>query len=152
MAVGHEVAHLRHGARSLDLSIMKPTPATEAQVSALEARFGYALPLDYRHFLTTQGSLREFIGECFLDLMPVDQIVPINEAGEIQERFPGALVIGGDGSRELLTYDFRGERGSLVLLDITAEDWSAAIPQAPSLTAFLEQFPVRGWYFGNDTE
>src|SRR5262245_6981731 len=129
---------------------MNSTAATDAQIIALESRFGYSLPLDYRNFLSTQGSLREFVGECFLDLMPIDQIVPNNEAGDIQERFPGASVIGGDGSRELLTYDFREGRGSLVLLDITAEDWSAAIPQAPNLTAFLEQFPVRGWSFSDD--
>jgi hypothetical protein len=36
----------------------------------------------------------------------------------------------------------------LVLLDITAEDWSAALCQAPSLTALLAQLPERGWLFG----
>jgi hypothetical protein len=35
----------------------------------------------------------------------------------------------------------------LVLLDITAEGWPAALYQAPSLTALLELFPGRGWSF-----
>jgi len=35
----------------------------------------------------------------------------------------------------------------LVLLDITAENWSAAIHQESSLTALLTQLPERGWLF-----
>jgi hypothetical protein len=48
----------------------------------------------------------------------------------------------------MLTYDFRSAEPPLVLLDITAEDWSAALCQAPSLTALLAQLPERGWLFG----
>jgi hypothetical protein len=60
------------------------------------------------------------------------------------------VVIGGDGSREMLVYDFREDPPALVLLDITAEGWPAALYQAPSLTALLEQFPQRGWSFDQD--
>jgi hypothetical protein len=35
----------------------------------------------------------------------------------------------------------------LVLLDVTAENWAAAIYQASSLTALLTQLPERGWLF-----
>lgn len=84
------------------------------------------------------------VNDCLM-VDPVEKIIEINEAGEIQDRFPGAVVIGGDGSRELLTYDFRQEPPVLVLLDITAEDWSDALYQASSLTELLRQFPDRGW-------
>ena len=122
--------------------------ATDAEVKTLENYVGARLPDDYRDFLLTQRSMEKFFGEvAFLQLYPVDQIIPINEAGEIRSRFPGALVIGGDGSREMLTYDFRGDGANLVLLDITAEDWSAASFQATSLTALLKNLPTTGWLF-----
>lgn len=122
--------------------------ANESEVQALETYAGTRLPHDYRDFLLTQGSMLEIFGEvAVLDLFPVDQVIPVNEAGEIRSRFPGALVIGGDGSREMLTYDFRDGGANLVLLDITAEDWTAAFFQAPSLTALLEHLPTRGWLF-----
>jgi hypothetical protein len=122
--------------------------ATDAEVKTLENYVGARLPDDYRDFLLTQRSMEKFFGEvAFLQLYPADQIIPINEAGEIQSRFPGALVIGGDGSREMLTYDFRDGGANLVLLDITAEDWSAAVFQAPSLTALLKSLPTTGWLF-----
>lgn len=64
---------------------------------------------------------------------------------DFQERFPRSVVIGGDGSREMLTYDFRQEPPSLVLLDVSAQDWSSGIQQATSFSALLEQFPETGW-------
>jgi hypothetical protein len=55
--------------------------------------------------------------------------------------------MGSDGSREVLAYDFRKLQSPLVLLDITAQDWSDAVYQASSLTALLAQPPERGWLF-----
>ena len=85
--------------------------------------------------------------DSYLSIHPIESVIGNNEAGGIQQRFPGALVIGGDGSREMLTYDFRQSPPPLLLLDITAPDWSSGIYQASSLTVFLAQFPDRGWLF-----
>jgi SMI1 / KNR4 family (SUKH-1) len=124
--------------------------ASEDKIAEVERHFCVRLPDDYRRFLLTHGSMSQFLppSNSYLSLYPIDEVIPINEAGEIQGRFPGAIVIGGDGSREMLTYDFRHDQAPLVLLDITAEDWSEAIPQASSLTALLAQLPEIGWVFG----
>jgi len=123
--------------------------ASESQIAEIERRFGVRLPDDYRRFLLTRGSMSEFLppANSYLQIGPVDDVIPVNDAGDIQRRFPGALIIGSDGSREMLAYDFRQGHSPLVLLDITAEDWSDAIYQALSLTALLAQLPERGWLF-----
>jgi SMI1 / KNR4 family (SUKH-1) len=123
--------------------------ASEAQITKVERYFGVRFPDDYRRSLAAQGSIDQFVPPAgdYLTIYPIDQIIEINQAGSIPERFPGAVVIGGDGSREMLVYDFREDPPALVLLDITAEGWPAALYQAPSLTALLEQFPQRGWSF-----
>lgn len=124
--------------------------ASEAQIAEAERHFGVRFPADYREFLLTRGKISEFLpppARPFVTIDAIEEIVSLNAAGFIQERFPGAVVIGGDGSREMLTYDFRQDPPSLVLLDITAEDWSDAISQAASLTALLKQLPERGWLF-----
>ncbi|NNN34316.1 hypothetical protein HLK59_28920 [Streptomyces sp. S3(2020)] len=114
-----------------------------------EGHFGVGFPQDYRDFLASEGSMSRFVppADDFLVINPVEELIPVNEAGEFQARFPGGVAIGGDGSREFLTYDFRQDPPSLVLLDISALDWSSAIHQAGSLSALLEQFPETGWNF-----
>lgn len=114
------------------------------EITRAEHHFGVRFPQDYRHFLATQGSMSRFVppADDFLLINDVAELIDVNEAGQ---RFPGSLVIGGDGSREMLTYDFRQEPPPLVLIDGSAQDWSSAIHQAASLSALLEQFPESGW-------
>ncbi|WP_330461065.1 SMI1/KNR4 family protein [Streptomyces sp. NBC_00820] len=116
-------------------------------ITQAERHFGVRFPEDYRRFLATQGSMSRFVppADDFLMINDVAELVDVNEAGEFQQRFPGSLAIGGDGSREILTYDFRQELPPLVLLDVSAQDWSSAIHQAVSLSALLQQFPESGW-------
>ncbi|MFJ2933037.1 SMI1/KNR4 family protein [Streptomyces sp. NPDC087219] len=123
------------------------------RIAQVEHHFGVGFPQDYRDFLGTTGSLSRFVppADDFLVIDALDELIGNNEAGEFQKRFPGAVVIGGDGSRELLVYDFRKDTPPLVTLDVSAEDWSSAIHQAPSLTAFLEGFARTGWNW-DDTE
>ncbi|MFD6334813.1 SMI1/KNR4 family protein [Streptomyces niveus] len=121
--------------------------SSDDQIMQAERRFGVRFPADYRYFLATEGSLGRFVppADDFLVINSIEELIDVNEAGDFQERFPGSVVIGGDGSREMLTYDFRQEPPPLVLLDVSAQDWSSAIHQAASLSSLLEQFPETGW-------
>lgn len=121
--------------------------SNDDRIARAECRFGVRFPKDYRHFLATEGSMTRFVPPAndYLMINAVAELIEVNEAGDFQERFPQSVVIGGDGSREMLTYDFRQEPPSLVLLDVSAQDWSSAIHQATSFSALLEQFPETGW-------
>ncbi|GAA1504875.1 hypothetical protein GCM10009730_05020 [Streptomyces albidochromogenes] len=116
-------------------------------IARAEHHFGIRFPEDYRHFLATEGKRSRFVppADDFMMLHAVTDLVPVNEAGEFQERFPGSVIIGGDGAREMLAYDFRQEPPSLVLLDVSAGDWSAAMYQAASFSTLLQRFPETGW-------
>lgn len=121
--------------------------SNESQITQVEQHFGVQFPPDYRYFLTTQGSMSQFVlpADDFLMINAISELIEVNDAGEFQERFPGSLVIGGDGSRELLTYDFGQDPPPLVLLDVSAPDWSSALHQASSFASFLEGFSRTGW-------
>ncbi|WP_225804181.1 SMI1/KNR4 family protein [Streptomyces sp. NK15101] len=121
--------------------------SNDDRIAQVEHHFGVRFPQDYRDFLATTGSLSRFVppADDFLVIDALEELIGINEAGEFQSRFPGAVVIGGDGGRELLAYDFRQETPPLVTLDVSAENWSSAIHQAASFSALLEQFPRTGW-------
>ncbi|MFC8239245.1 SMI1/KNR4 family protein [Streptomyces sp. NPDC056661] len=121
--------------------------SNDDQIAQAEDHFGVRFPEDYRHFLAREGSMARFVppADDFLMINALTELIEVNEAGDFQERFPRSVVIGGDGSREMLTYDFRQDPPSLVLLDVSAQDWSSAIQQATSFSALLEQFPETGW-------
>ncbi|WP_369259308.1 SMI1/KNR4 family protein [Streptomyces sp. R35] len=132
----------------MDYDVVVPAEnANDDQLAHAERHFGVQFPMDYRHFVSTEGSMSRFVEPAgdYLVIDSIDEVIHINNAGYFQTRFPGAVVIGGDGSREFLTYDFRQDPPSLVLLDVGAEDWSSAVHQASSLTALFEQFPETGW-------
>jgi len=123
-------------------------------LAGLEQRFGVQLPDDYRQLVlhVAGGYELDATNGDFLVLYPPDQLAGLNDAGEFDQRFPGGLAIGGDGSREVLLYDFRQHPPRLVLLDITAESWDDAIFQAYSLTELLDRFPQTGWSWETDDQ
>jgi hypothetical protein len=122
----------------------------ESVLQLVERELGVRFPEDYRRLVLGGDRVKGFFppAEDFLELFAVEDIAGINAAGELQARLPGAVAIGGNGSRELLVYDFREPVPPLLLLDIVAEDWSEAIPQAASLAEFLHVFPEQGWFWG----
>ncbi|MER7682142.1 SMI1/KNR4 family protein [Streptomyces sp. NPDC096934] len=82
--------------------------SNEDQIAQVEQHFGVQFPQDYRDFLGTTGSLSQFVppADDFLVIDSLAELIDINRAGEFQKCYPGAVVIGGDGSRELLVYGF----------------------------------------------
>lgn len=83
--------------------------SNDDQIAQAEGHFGVRFPEDYRHFLAREGSMARFVppADDFLMINALTELIEVNEAGDFQERFPRSVVIGGDGSREMLTYDFR---------------------------------------------
>ncbi|MEU6343684.1 SMI1/KNR4 family protein [Streptomyces sp. NPDC046977] len=121
--------------------------APDAAIQRAERALGVAFPEDYRSFLSDPGSVaRHFLpaGD-FLTLCPVGDLLGLNDAAGPAGRLPGAVVIGGDGCRELLVYDFRQQPPPLLLIDSATAAWSEGLRQAATLTEFLTHFPEHGW-------
>jgi len=49
------------------------------------------------------------------------------------------VILGSDGSHEMLAADARSDPAPVVLLDIRAEGWQDAVPQAGDVPEFIEQ-------------
>ncbi len=86
--------------------------ASEDQISNIEQHFEVTLPEDCRQFLSTSDGMSESLPPAgnFLAFASPTRLVANNSAGSLQERFPAAAAVGGDGSRGLLVYDFRQDR------------------------------------------
>ncbi|MFF3251166.1 SMI1/KNR4 family protein [Actinacidiphila glaucinigra] len=116
-------------------------------IGRVEQKLGVHFPQDYKDFVADEpGTTGRWssTGD-YLMLDPLNDLPGINEAAELASRLPGAVIIGGDGSRELLVYDFRQAAPPLLLVDGWAESWADGTLQAESLTALLGQFHEQGW-------
>jgi len=60
--------------------------ASEAQIAEVERHFGERFPHDYRRFLLTRGTMSECLppANAYATIYPVEEIIPVNEAGSIQ--------------------------------------------------------------------
>ncbi|MGI5250088.1 SMI1/KNR4 family protein [Actinacidiphila glaucinigra] len=116
-------------------------------IGRVEQKLGVRFPQDYKDIVADESGTagRWSSSGDYLVLDPLNDLPGINEAAELASRLPGAVIIGGDGSRELLVYDFREQPPPLLLVDGWAESWADGILQAESLTALLGQFREQGW-------
>ena len=112
----------------------------------IENEFGLRLPAEYRDGLAADG--RVVIpgpqpGEDVW-LFSMAELSDINSAAGLPHRLPGLIIIGSDGSREMLALDARSDPSPVVLIDIVFSGWEDAIWQAPDLASFLREHPQRG--------
>jgi hypothetical protein len=77
-------------------------------------------------------------------LFPVPELPGINAAAQLPSRLPGLVIIGTDGSREMVALDGRSDPSPVVLVDVDFSGWDDAMWQAPDLAAFLREYPKRG--------
>jgi hypothetical protein len=118
----------------------------ESPLAQIERKFGVRLPAEYWNGLAAAERLvvaGPGQGE-EIWLYPVPELSGINAAAELPGRLPGLVMIGTDGSREMLALASRGESSPVVLVDVVFSGWDDAIWQAPDLATFLREYPERG--------
>jgi hypothetical protein len=76
----------------------------------------------------------------FLSLYAPGESLDAAHAWELDTvAFPGLMIIGTDGSRELIVIDARRDPAPVLLVDITSENWDDARPQAADVGQFIER-------------
>jgi hypothetical protein len=68
---------------------------------------------------------------------PAESVEQTGAWGDAELTHPGVLIIGSDGSRELLAVDTRNSSPPVVCVDISSSGWSAAQEQAASIETFV---------------
>ena len=57
------------------------------------------------------------------------------------------MILGSDGSREMLAADARSDPAPVVLIDISAEGWQDAVPQAEDFPEFIQRIEAGTFKF-----
>jgi hypothetical protein len=113
-------------------------PVPDDEFAQVEASLGCSFPGAWREYLQGRSWLSKGWLEsgCYLTLLAPRESYEMADAWQpAAQSFPGLVILGTDGSREMLAVDSRGPHATVVLIDITAEGWADAVPQVP-----VEQF------------
>lgn len=113
-------------------------PADLATIKRVEEELGFRLPEDFVRFLQRMNGGEGMVGEIYLSLWQVEDLLRRNKAYRADEAAPGFLIFGSDGADEAFGFDLRSPTKSIVCLPFIGMDWENAIPIAPTFTEFLD--------------
>jgi cell wall assembly regulator SMI1 len=118
--------------------------ASEEALRAIERNFNCALPAEYKQFMTNSGSGEGFVGENYLILWKVDELIQFNGEYEVEEYAPGLLLFGSNGGGEGYAFDTRpGEAMKIRIVPFVGMSLEDAKTVAPTFREFLAQL-VKG--------
>lgn len=95
-------------------SVKTYAPASQDAISAVEKHFNILLPPTYRELILCSNGLEGFIGNNYLVLWPIEEIIGLNVAYKVSEFAPGILLIGSNGGDLGYAIDCRGSGMSFV--------------------------------------
>ena len=82
-------------------------PSSAEIMEAVEKHFGCALPGDYRDFISAHDGGEGFIGDQYLILWRVGELIDLNRDYEVAKYAPGLLLFGSNGGGEAFAFDTR---------------------------------------------
>lgn len=83
----------------------KRTEQTRTTVEEIEARINFKLPNDYKSFLLNFEGFENFIGNEYVRLWDIDELIETNVGYEIIENLPLTIGIGTDGAGEFIAIE-----------------------------------------------
>jgi hypothetical protein len=97
------------------------------------------LPPDYESFLAEHpDGVVELHAAAYFEIWGRTRALAANEDySDLQEEYPGLLLIGSDGASELIGYDTRRSPAPIVLVNAVSEGWHEACWQAATLSDLL---------------
>jgi hypothetical protein len=114
-------------------------PVDPAAIRQLEPKLGFRLPDDYLSFLQQMNGGEGFIGNAYVILWRMEELIEMNKAYQVAEYAPGLFLFGSDGGGEAFAFDTRSEKKAVVAVPFVGMDSSLARPLAKTFEAFLEK-------------
>ncbi len=112
--------------------------ASEALMSALNENTP-GIPQDYCEFIMFSNGAVGFIGESFIVLWSVEEVIQLNETYEFHNNFPGLLCIGTNGGLEAYALDLRnGSKTKYGMIPFITTGYDDLVPCGNSFYEFID--------------
>jgi hypothetical protein len=113
-------------------------PASAEMVKDVELHFGIRLPTDYKSFMISRGGGEGFIGEQYLVIWQIGELIEFNRNYEAEKYAPGLVLFGSNGAGEAFAFDARpGENMIIRVVPFIGMALEDAIPIADNFEKFL---------------
>jgi hypothetical protein len=110
--------------------------ATQKELNTLCQITTISLPKDYLNFLRLTNGGEGTIGQTYLALWSVKDLIDLNVAYHVSEYTPGLFLIGTDGGSEAFGYDLNDPTQPIIMVPLMLDpEYVKKI--APTFTAFL---------------
>lgn len=114
------------------------TPASLSEIKDVEDKLGVKLPKDYIDFMMFSNGCEGSIGESYIVMWPIEELVQCNEDYEVEDYVPGLILFGSNGAGEAYGFDMRGEQVSYIMVPFMLE-YEAIIRQGYTIHEFFER-------------
>lgn len=114
-------------------------PADAAVIQQFKAVSDFRLPDDFARFMQQTNGGEGFVGNPYLILWRMEELLEMNKAYQVVEYAPGLFLFGSDGGGEAFAFDTRSEAKPIVAIPFVGMDLGLARPVAQTFEAFLEK-------------
>jgi hypothetical protein len=122
-------------------------PVRPESLAEFVARSGIRLPDEYKSFLLTSNGGEGFIGEAYVILWPIEELLQVNAGYEVETNAPGLFAFGSDGGGEAFAFRQPCATASVVMFPWVGVDAESTIAMASSFNQFLERLYCSGVSF-----
>ena len=113
--------------------------ATEMALAKVETFLRVELSADYKTLMLTFDGGEGFIGENYMILWPVSDLIQFNEEYEVKKYAPDVFLFGSNGGGEACGFDLRGGAIIILQLPFIGMDMKYAKKVGSSFSDFLFQ-------------
>jgi len=114
-------------------------PAGVAVMRHLEAESRVRLPDDYAEFLQQANGGEGFVGNAYVILWRVEELLEMNKAYQVAEYAPGLFLFGSDGGGEAFAFDTRSDAKPIISVPFVGMELKLVRSVALNFKAFLEE-------------
>ncbi len=114
-------------------------PLDAAAIRQFETGSSFRLPDDYARFLQQANGGEGFVGNAYVILWRVEELLEMNKAYQVAEYAPGLFLFGSDGGGEAFAFDTRSDAKPIVSVPFVGMELKLARPVASNFKAFLEE-------------
>ncbi|WP_164891034.1 SMI1/KNR4 family protein [Botryobacter ruber] len=120
--------------------VSKQVKSNEEALNEIEIKTGFKLPEDYKNFLLNYKGFENLIGEEYVNLWDLNELVDQNEEYQIIENLSATIGIGSNGAGELIALEEMSDgKIRVVLTPLVDLSEESHIHIGDSFTDFLQR-------------